>query len=106
MAATAVSTASAETKNWRTFIDALTTTPIHGVKIPMDSISAVMDNAVNGIRVYGALKTQGDPTSFHVYVVAIDENGNDIITLNGNSEVYNFSSPCPTMCGNANVLNC
>ncbi len=101
-----VTTASAETANWRTYIDALTTTPIHGVLIPRgDVLGALTVAATGGIRVYGALKVANDPTSFHLYVVGVDSNGNDIVTVGANSAVYDMTQPCPPYCGNSNTLN-
>ncbi len=101
-----VTTASAETANWRTYIDALTTTPIHAMLIPRADVQCAMTvAATGGIRVYGALKVANDPTSFHLYVVGVDSSGNDIVTVGGNSAVYDNTSPCPPICSNTNALN-
>ncbi len=101
-----VTTAAAQTENWRTYVDALTNTPIHAVKIPRADVEAAMTaDAVLGIRVYGALATADDLTSFRLFVVGVDAMGNDIVTVGSTSAVYDMTVLCPPACGSTNVLN-
>ncbi len=42
----------------------------------------------------------------HIYVVPLDENGNDkLFDAAGNSLIYDSTMPCPSMCGVGNQLN-
>jgi hypothetical protein len=101
-----VQDAATETAAWRTFISSVTNDPkylINGFFIPLSDISNTIQYAATGFRVYGAIKEDG---TFHLYVVAVDANGDDVL-VDGNqgSLVFDSTCPCPNMCGGGNVLN-
>jgi hypothetical protein len=108
--------AAEQTYNWRQFMLGLTNyDPVNGYFIPKDDILAVLQYATNGIRVYFALPPENDMPlvgelhTVHLYVVAVDGQGNDRIhnpeTLPASSMIYDTTVPCPTLCGSPNVLN-
>ena len=110
-----VNEAAGQTYNWRNFMTTVTDyDTVNGYFIPKDDILAVLDNATNGIRVYFALPdADAEPTpgvihSVHLYVVAVDGSGNDVIhdpEAIANSAIYDTTVPCPTVCGTPNALN-
>lgn len=107
-----VNLAAVQTSNWRDYMTQELADPnelIKGYFIPLDDLNDVMTNAVNGARVYFALPQilpQADIRGLHLYIVAVDAEGNDILEgPNGESTVYDTTLPCPTMCGEPNELN-
>lgn len=107
-----VDLAAVQTSNWRDYMTELVQDPndmIKGYFIPISDLTDVMQNAQKGARVYFALPEQGEEVDIrgvHLYVVAVDEDGNDILeNSNGDSLVYDTTVPCPNMCGEPNKLN-
>ncbi len=109
--------AAAQTQNWRDFMVSITpndpTQRVNGYHIPIADINDILSHAVSGIRAYFALPTENPnppspPTqsAVHLYIVPLDANGNDILTnAAGDSLIYDTTVPCPTMCGQGNILN-
>lgn len=101
-----VSTAATETAAWRTFIGGVTQDPnylINAFFIPIGDISNTIQYAVNGFRAYMAMREDG---TLHLYWVAVDADGNDVLEdSNNNSLVFDSTFPCPTRCGQSNSLN-
>ncbi len=68
-----------------------------------------------GYRFYNALETNGDINSWHLYAVRVVSNPSDptnpalftdiILTPEGMSAIYDFTQPCPDLCGGVNILN-
>jgi hypothetical protein len=105
-----VNDAATETAAWRTYDAQKFPNPadrINGFFIPIEDVNAALLNASTGVRVYLALKETGTSLQdrLHLYVVAVDANGNDILEVQGNSVVYDATMPCPNTCGQANDLN-
>ena len=106
--------AAAQTQNWRNFMNSITpnepTQRVNGYHIPIDDINNILSHATSGVRVYFALPPN-DPnpptqSAVHLYIVPLDANGNDILeNQQGDSLIYDTIMPCPTMCGDGNVLN-
>lgn len=105
-----------QTANWRDYIDAHSleagTGPIYGFFIPIDSLQAVMQEAVKGVRVYMALNAPDQLSSLHLLLVPTNGDnstvsGNDILynPVTNQSTVYDTTMPCPTVCGDPNVIN-
>lgn len=103
-----VPVAAAQTANWRAFMKQnlpAGITPIKAFFIPIDDLNALRGFAINGIRVYFALKEPENPNTLHLMVVPVDGSGNDLITVNGSSVIYDTTLPCPTLCSSANPIN-
>ncbi|MBE2290313.1 MAG: hypothetical protein IAE95_12215 [Chitinophagaceae bacterium] len=101
-----VATAAADTAAWRTFIAGVTQDPnylINAFFIPIGDISNTIQYAVNGFRAYMGMREDG---TLHLYWVAVDADGNDVLEdSNNNSLVFDSTFPCPTCCGQSNALN-
>ncbi len=103
-----VNLASAETASWRNYINTNISPgemPIYGFYIPLNDIQQIMQYAVGGVRVYGALPVADQLSGMHLYIVPVDGSGNDIITVNSASVIYDTTQPCPPCCGEPNELN-
>jgi len=99
--------AAKETFRWREFIRTVAPQDpsawINGYFIPIDDINSIMGYAVNGARVYFAMR---EDSSIHLYIVPVDGNGDDILeNSQDESLVYDTTLPCPNMCGSPNELN-
>lgn len=139
--------AKRQTLNWREFLAGIPSIDqIRAYYIPLDDIERIIHNPnnqsvtdcpVSGIRAYfalnqplvqqaknGAPANEVDITSanpyIHLFVVAVDANGNDIIndtigagdggalvskTGTADSLIYDTTMPCPPLCAGASVLN-
>jgi hypothetical protein len=107
-------TAHEQTKNYRQFIQAegideiaffiKTEDLISALQLPADTI---VNPSITGIRVYMALENLPENKKrSHVYVVATDQNQNDITKDSKNqSLIYDMTWPCPNICSTPNVLN-
>lgn len=108
-----VSEAQIETAAWRTFIDSIVPSGgenrVNGYYIPITDIQNIprsYPDAV-GVRTYFALRGGKGPAQamLHLYIVPVDENGDDVLEVNGVSTIYDTTMPCPQICGTPNALN-
>ncbi len=110
-----VQEAARMTRNWRNFISKESQEfKIKGFLIPIEDIKEILQYNPNaeGIRTYLALENENDPSSAKLMIVPV-VNGNDVIyrpassnlTDVKESSVYDFTSPCPSVCGIDNELN-
>jgi pyrroloquinoline quinone (PQQ) biosynthesis protein C len=99
--AVTLAAAQAEITNWKTYCTNKSISDrVIAVKIPMESITPLLEiENISGIRTYIGLPDASKMAGMHVFVVAIDSNGNDIIEDGeGNSMIMDFNSPCPATC--------
>jgi len=88
------------------------------ILIPIEDLMAIVDkyqtvdangditNTLQGIRAYFAVKItdMAKPDDVTALIVAVDKEGNDIITTSEaleateGSEIYDFTKPCPDQC--------
>jgi len=108
-----IQVAANQTQAWRDYIS---TQPaqdqINAYFIPIGDITSILQFAQQGIRTYFALRpVQGGLINqLHLYVVPVDEFGNDVLYNPQTADpsdtlVYDTTLPCPSMCGDANPLN-
>jgi sugar/nucleoside kinase (ribokinase family) len=107
-----VAEAKEQTANWTAYLegsDLIT----KAFLFSMDTFTNLIERntTADGIRVYLALKTAGDPTSMTALLVPTF-GGNDLLTLpkaapaeeleddddDDDSNIYNYSTPCPPLC--------
>jgi hypothetical protein len=68
----------------------------------MEDVQSLGSSAV-GFRVYFGLHTVNGKQVFDGMIVGVDANGADIVDPSSpNSGIWDFASPCPTMCDSSN----
>lgn len=92
-----------QTANWRTYINSISQNPIYGFYLPLASLQQAAALTEGGVRMYIGLSD--DLSTYDAFVVAVDADGNDILTLNGESTIYDSAAACPACCGNPSPLN-
>lgn len=108
-----VQIASNQTEAWRNFMATLPAQDqINAYFIPIGDITSILQFAKQGIRVYFAMRPvgQGANQQVHLYVVPVDEQGNDQLENPQTADpsdtlIYDTTMPCPNMCGAPNALN-
>ncbi len=102
------SLAFSHTQNWRDSFSA-NTGQINGFYISREDLMSVLSVSPSGqgLRIYSALDAPLAFKTHHMYVVAVDANGNDIISdaFTNQSAIFDFTAPCPLCCGGGNSLN-
>ncbi|MDG1331398.1 MAG: hypothetical protein P8P74_03665 [Crocinitomicaceae bacterium] len=104
----AIATATAETwvNNWRDPKRTISIADIKGFFVPHKDVQDAMAEigAVN-VRMYIGLEINEDEThEFHLLVVGVDADNNDLIDEANGLYVYDFTQPCPSMCSNSGPL--
>jgi hypothetical protein len=102
-----------QTKNYREFINTVGIDEIAFYIKKEDLLEALKpaagasESSFSGIRIYMALKPLEDGKKrSHVYVVATDQDRNDIVKdSENNSLIYDMTWPCPNLCSSSNILN-
>ncbi len=83
------------------------------VLIPVEALQEIMTrygNDMNGIRTYFSIEGGPEQTAVTVVVVAVDQQGKDIIAQSksegedDDSDIYNFTGPCPSECDTTSPL--
>jgi hypothetical protein len=68
----------------------------------LEDVQSLSSDAV-GFRVYFGLHTVNGKQVFDGMIVGVDANGADIVDpSSSNSGIWDFASPCPTMCDTSN----
>ncbi|UCS92355.1 hypothetical protein KZP23_16835 [Echinicola marina] len=72
-------------------------TPVNGFLIPLIDLQEVMaEPGVTNVRTYIGID---DNDMEKLLIVGVDENGNDMIDEAKGQSIYDFTQPCPPMCG-------
>ena len=100
------STAVTWVNNWRDPKRTISIDSIKGFYIPHQDVQdAMAETGAKNIRTYIGLEIKPDEThEFHLLVVGVDGDGNDIIDEDQGLYVYDFTQPCPSMCSNTGPL--
>lgn len=109
--------AEAGTENWRDFYQFSTKTAdskqiFRGFHIPVADLETLLKEAgdIDGVRAYFALQTPFDPLTpdvdkdIHIYLVPVKDNIDICEDPNGNSNVCDFTTPCPKICDTSSPL--
>lgn len=95
-----VATAAIWTRRWR---DSNHDLQINGFLIPgVDLTEVLAEPGVVDVRAYMAID---DREANHLLIVGVDANGNDMVDEDLGQYVYDFTQPCPPMCGTPSPLN-
>ena len=95
-----VATAAIWTARWRASNREL---PVNGFLIPGADLTEVLaERGVVNVRTYMGIDDEGQ---YHLLIVGVDAAGNDMVDEDLGQYVYDFTSPCPPMCGAPSVLN-
>jgi hypothetical protein len=97
-----IADASTETARWRQ----ANPNSLKGFVLHKEDLQGVLNEpGVEKARIYLALDSNNKEK---IVLVGVDSSGNDILypaNPANNQGVYDFSTPCPDMCGEANALN-
>ena len=75
---------------------------LKGFFIPKIDITEVMaESGVENIRGYMAIN---DSNEYHLLIVGVDSDGNDMVDPELGQYVYDFTEPCPATCSNTGPL--
>jgi hypothetical protein len=95
-----VATAAIWTSRWRASNREL---QLNGFLIPgVDLTEVLAERGVVNVRTYLGID---DSEAYHLLIVGVDVNGNDMVDEDLGQYVYDFTSPCPPMCGAPSPLN-
>ena len=110
-----VDDAKQQTANWKAYLES-SNLVTRAFLFPIETFNNLISSnpGADGIRVYLALKTAGDPKSLTALLVPTID-GNDVIVLpkadgtgvggdEDDSNVYNFGTPCPPSCSSGGGL--
>jgi hypothetical protein len=94
------------TTNYRTYISGIDPSPdyIRAFNIPMADIASLADfTQCSSVRAYLGMSTPGDISTLKLVLVPVDRKNNDILSIpipdgSTQSSIYDFTSPCPTIC--------
>lgn len=76
--------------------------PINGFLIPEVDVTQVLaEEGVTNIRAYMAID---DSNAYHLLIVGVDANGDDMVDEDAGQYVYDFTRPCPPMCSKKGPL--
>lgn len=94
------STAVTWVNNWRDPNRTISIADIKGFFVPHDDVQKAMaETGAENIRMYIGLEINEDEThEFHLLVVGVDGDGNDLIDEETGLYVYDFTRPCPPTC--------
>lgn len=100
--------AVAAIKNWlivakKAFPEVGDPSLLRAFRISMDDINDLyamgQDQNAKWVRAYLAIDDRSDPAlTAGLYMVPVDAQGNDIVTHDDQSNIRNFTKPCPHMC--------
>lgn len=94
-----VATATKWIDNWRNSNHSLSLSNdlfVKGFLIPGDDLTEVMnETGATDARTYLAIDDDG---AFHLLVVGVDADGNDMVDEDQGWNVYDFTRPCPPTC--------
>lgn len=94
--AIALSTAVDWVTRWRA---TTTNPPVKGFLIPqLDISSAMKESGFEDIRAYMGIELKANLPVYHLLIVGVDVDGNDMVDPEKNEYVYDFTSPCPAIC--------
>jgi hypothetical protein len=84
---------------WR---DSSENLPVKGFLIPEIDVTEVLnEEGVANIRAYMAI----DPSEeYHLLIVGVDADGNDMVDEAAGQYVYDFTRPCPSLCSKTGPL--
>lgn len=83
--------------NWKNK-GSITTTDIIAHLIPAINIENIkIQNGWQDYRAYNAINDTGE---FKLLLVGVDANNNDLVDYDNGLYVYDFTSPCPSLCAN------
>jgi hypothetical protein len=103
-------TAITYTTNYRNYISGIDKNPdyIHAFNIPMSDIVSLADfTKCPSVRAYLGMSDPTDVSTLKLVLVPVDTLNNDILSIpvtNGSgaivdqSSIYDFTSPCPSIC--------
>ncbi|MBP6432860.1 MAG: hypothetical protein KA319_13930, partial [Ferruginibacter sp.] len=98
------------TTNWRNYIGQYEPEGqyVRAFNIPMSDIQNLGDfTDCSSVRAYLAMETPGDISSLKIILVPVDQKNNDVLSIEVPSEgggmveqsaIYDFTSPCPSVC--------
>lgn len=98
------------TQNYREYISKIDPSPdyIRAFLIPMSDMINLSDfqyQDCNNVRAYLGMSVPGDITSLKLVIVPVDANGQDVLKITPpgdgaaeQSAIYDFTSPCPSVC--------
>lgn len=95
-----VATAQTWVDRWRASDQTLT--DIKGFLIPGEDLSSILaESGAVDSRAYLAID---DENQFHLLLVGVDSNGDDMIDEDEGLFIYDFTHPCPPMCSKTGPL--
>jgi len=98
------------TTNYRTYISGIDQNPdyIHAFNIPMQDIASLADfTKCTSVRAYLGMSDPTDISTLKLVLVPVDNTNTDVLSipvpdgsggLVDQSSIYDFTSPCPTIC--------
>jgi hypothetical protein len=102
-----LATAQAEITNWKDYCeDKGLNDRVKAHNIPLDSIVPLLSiEGITSIRAYMGLADKNTMAGMHLYFVAVDGEGNDIIEVDEKSVILELTTPCPATCDVNSPLN-
>lgn len=94
------------TTNYRTYISNIDPSPdyIRAFNIPMTDVASLAEfTKCTSVRAYLGMSTPGDISTLKLVMVPVDDKNNDILSIpvpggTTQSSIYDFTSPCPSIC--------
>ena len=75
---------------------------LKGFWVPGDDLREVMnEGGAQDARVYMAIDDDGN---YHLLIVGVDADGNDMIDPDNGQYIYDFTQPCPATCSQTGPL--
>ena len=103
-----LTTAQTAITNWYDYCgDKSLMSCVRAINIPLDSITPLLGTAgVSGIRAYIGLPDNSTMAGMHLYLVAVDSGGNDVIENSSTKQsmIMDFTTPCPSTCDTSSPL--
>ena len=80
--------------------------PLKGFLVPKVDFTEALAEGAAAIRTYMGIDPtdENEETKYHILVVGVDDEGNDMLDPDLGQYVYDFSQPCPPMCSDTGTL--
>lgn len=79
--------------------------PVKGFLIPQIDISSAMaESGFEDIRAYMGIELKDGEKIYHLLIVGVDAEGNDMVDPDLGQYVYDFTRPCPSLCSKTGPL--
>lgn len=93
---TTISLVEAQTRATRWRAQSIEGNNFKGSLISKEDLQGLVNEiGENGVRAYNGINDKGE---YKLMIVAVDENGNDLIDDKNGFYIYDFTTPCPDKC--------